>query len=109
VLNIQLTRADINTTVANFNSQVWKFTNLYVAGNGVIPTSFGANPTLTSICLAIRSAYKISEDLKADQLRPALATDVLVPTPKEWVNWSVDTNDPNYPNHKELRDVHKSV
>lgn len=75
----------------------------------MIPTPFGSNPTLTSICLAMRSAYKISEDLKANELTPALPDDVLVPTPEEWVQWLFDKDDPNYPDHKVLRDVHKSV
>jgi len=94
-------------TVANFNSQVWKFTNLYVAGNGVIPTPFGANPTLTSICLAIRSAYKISQNLAANSFPPAVPADELTPTPAEWVAWANNENDPNYPDHK--RKIHKSV
>lgn len=44
---------------------MYKFKNLYVGGNGVIPTGFGANPTLTSIGYAIRSAESIIEQLKA--------------------------------------------
>lgn len=99
--------SDIDVTVANFNSQVWKFTNLYVAGNGVIPTPFGANPTLTSICLAIRSAYKIAQNLAANSFPPALAEDELTLTPAEWVAWANNKNDPNYPDHR--REIHKSV
>lgn len=55
---------DEETTVANTYSQVHKFPNLYVGGNGVIETGFGANPTLTSLCYAIRSANSIIEKLK---------------------------------------------
>lgn len=98
---------DVDVTVANFNSQVWNFTNLYVGGNGVIPTPFGANPTLTSMCLAIRSAHKICQDLAANRFAPALAEDDLFPTPKSWVDWAYNTHNPNYPDHK--RKVHKSV
>lgn len=97
----------MDKTVCNFNSQVWKFSNLYVGGNGVIPTGFGANPTLTSMCLAIRAAYKLSQDLAADKFTPALAEDVLVETPKEWVAWAFNKDDPNYPDHR--RSIHKSV
>jgi hypothetical protein len=106
-LTFSFIRKDIDMTVATFNSQVWNFTNLYVGGNGVIPTPYGANPTLTSICLAMRSAYKIAQDLAANQFTPALAEDDLSPTPKSWVDWAYNKHDPNYPDHK--RKVHKSV
>ncbi|KAG9097400.1 hypothetical protein FRC06_007588 [Ceratobasidium sp. 370] len=45
---------------ANFRGQVRGFQNLYVAGNGVIDTPFAANPTLTSMGLAIYSAEDIA-------------------------------------------------
>lgn len=91
----------------NYNSQVWKFSNLYVGGNGVIPTPFGANPTLTSICMAMRSAYKIHQDLHAKKLTPAMPDDVLTPTPKEWLAWASNKHDPNFPDHR--RTLHRSV
>jgi len=95
-------------TVANYNGQIWNFSNLYVAGNGVIPTPFGTNPTLTSMCLAIRSAYKISQDLAKGQCTPALPNkDDVVPTPASWVNWATDKTDPNYPDHR--RQLHREV
>jgi len=53
---------DPKDSCANFHSQVWGFPNLYVAGNGVIDTGFAANPTLTSMALAIYSAEKIAAD-----------------------------------------------
>ncbi|PSS38000.1 hypothetical protein PHLCEN_2v183 [Hermanssonia centrifuga] len=68
---------DEKETVADTYCKVWNFDNLYVAdelfpssklastGNGVIPTGFGANPTLTSICYAIRSANQIVENVTA--------------------------------------------
>ncbi|KZP03746.1 GMC oxidoreductase [Athelia psychrophila] len=99
---------DIKETVGNFNSQVWNFTNLFVAGNGTIPTAFGANPTLTSMCLAFRSVHKISELLTKDEFPPAKAEDVLELTPKEFLNWAFDPTDPNFPNHR-LRQPHRSV
>ncbi|KAF7984116.1 hypothetical protein HWV62_16738 [Athelia sp. TMB] len=101
---------DIKTTVANFNSQVWNFTNLFVAGNGTIPTGFGANPTLTSMCLAFRSVYKIHKLLESGGDFPAAkADDPLDVTPPEFLSWTQDPNDPNFPNHHLLRQLHKSV
>jgi len=83
-------------TVADYNSQVWKFNNLYVAGNGIIPTPFGANPTLTSMALAMRSAYKIHQDLVNKKLT---AEAPIVPTPRSWLEWLFNKSDPNFPNH----------
>ncbi|KAJ8082442.1 hypothetical protein PM082_008297 [Marasmius tenuissimus] len=95
-------------TVADYNSQVWEFDNLYVGGNGLIPTAFGANPTLTSICLAIRAAYKINKDLDGQAAPPDSSTP-LQKTPDDWVKWTKDESDPNFPNHRKLREPHRRV
>ncbi|EIN03465.1 pyranose 2-oxidase [Punctularia strigosozonata HHB-11173 SS5] len=56
---------DSKEHVADTNCKVYNFSNLYVGGNGVIPTGYAANPTLTSMGYAIRSARSIINALES--------------------------------------------
>jgi choline dehydrogenase-like flavoprotein len=56
---------DDGSSVCSPDSEVWALPGLFVAGNGVIPTSTACNPTLTSVAFAVRGARRISEELRS--------------------------------------------
>jgi choline dehydrogenase-like flavoprotein len=56
---IRMGEADDGTSVCDPHSRVWGLENLFVGGNGVIPTANACNPTLTSVALAVRSCERL--------------------------------------------------
>jgi C-glycoside oxidase len=62
---IRMGKADDGTSVCDPWSRVWGYDNLFVGGNGVIPTANACNPTLTSVALAIRSCERVVARLAA--------------------------------------------
>jgi choline dehydrogenase-like flavoprotein len=49
-----------DTSVCDPDGRVQGIRNLFVAGNGVIPTPMAANPTLTGMITAVRAARAIN-------------------------------------------------
>jgi choline dehydrogenase-like flavoprotein len=54
---------DPSTSAVNQYGQIHGISGLYVADNSVLP-SLGANPTLTTVALAIRTADYIIQQFK---------------------------------------------
>ncbi|MET3926023.1 GMC oxidoreductase [Devosia sp. 2618] len=52
-------------SVCDTHCRVWDTDNLYIAGNGLIPTETAGNPTMISVALAIRGAESIVDQIAA--------------------------------------------
>lgn len=57
---VRMGEADDGTSVCDPEGRVWGFDNLYVAGNGVVPTAVVCNSTLTGMITAVRAARAVS-------------------------------------------------
>lgn len=61
--SVRMGQHDDGRSVCGPDSHVWGTQGLYVAGNGVIPTSTACNPTLTSVALAVLGARAVMSQL----------------------------------------------
>jgi choline dehydrogenase-like flavoprotein len=63
---VRMGPVDDGTSVCDPELRVWGVEGLYVGGNGVIPTSTSANPTLTTVALSWRAAVHLAAELEAE-------------------------------------------
>ncbi|MDH6181664.1 hypothetical protein M2152_001846 [Microbacteriaceae bacterium SG_E_30_P1] len=54
---------DDSTSVCDPDGRVWNFRNLFLAGNGVVPTPVVCNATLTGVITAVRASRAIVDTL----------------------------------------------
>lgn len=57
---VRMGTTDDGSSVCDTAGRVWGMKNVYLAGNGVIPTTLSCNSTLTAAALAVRTARAIA-------------------------------------------------
>jgi choline dehydrogenase-like flavoprotein len=65
---VRMGERDDGTSVCGPDARVWGFENLFVAGNGVVPTALACNSTLTGMITAVRAARSVSAALASGAL-----------------------------------------
>ena len=60
---VRMGLADDGESVCDPYARVWGVEHLYVGGNGLIPTSTAANPTLTNVALAVHAGGRLAAEL----------------------------------------------
>ncbi len=61
--SVRMGAEDDGTSVVDTDGRVWGFENLFLAGNGVVPTALTCNSTLTGATLSVRIARAIAESI----------------------------------------------
>jgi choline dehydrogenase-like flavoprotein len=64
---MRIGETDDGTSVCDPWSRVWSIDNLYLGGNGTIPTNTVVNPTLTSVAIALRGARGILSSIAREE------------------------------------------
>ncbi|MGI5131897.1 GMC oxidoreductase [Pseudonocardia sp. CA-107938] len=62
---VRMGGTDDGTSVCDAEGRVWGFDNLYVAGNGVVPTALVCNSTLTGMITAVRAARAVARNIES--------------------------------------------
>jgi choline dehydrogenase-like flavoprotein len=57
---VRMGPADDGTSVCDSRGKMWGFDNLFVAGNGVVPTALACNSTLTGMVTAVRAGHNVA-------------------------------------------------